>query len=333
MKQRYLLYTLTGLIFLALSLAGLDLYRFARLGNRQPATIIRIPPGSSLRAIAGSLAGRGLLSSSRRFIILARLQGNAGRLQAGEYRLPANASPLQIISLLSRGRQLEHRLTIPEGFTLNQIGARLAARGLCPQEEFARLVRDPALLKRWHIPGPSLEGYLFPSTYNYTRSSGIRKLLKRMVLTGERVFAELKARAPPPSLTRHQILTLASIIQKEAGNDEEMPLIASVFYNRLQRGMRLASDPTTIYALGAAFDGNLTRKDLRNPSPYNTYRHRGLPPGPICSPGRQAIAAALVPAKSEYLYFVSRNNGRHYFSRTLREHNRAVRRFQLGKRR
>ncbi len=119
------------------------------------------------------------------------------------------------------------------------------------------------------------------------------------------------------------------MIQKEAGNTAEMPLIASVFYNRLRRNMRLASDPTTIYALGRNFDGNLTRRDLKNPSPYNTYRHRGLPPGPICSPGRQAIRAALDPATTDYLYFVSRNNGRHYFSRTLKEHNRAVRRYQL----
>jgi len=151
-----------------------------------------------------------------------------------------------------------------------------------------------------------------------------------MLKTGKQKFLEISAASPATPFNRHQILTLASIIQKEAGNLEEMPLIAAVFHNRLQRKMRLASDPTTIYGLGEKFDGNLRRRDLKDSSPYNTYRFKGLPPGPICNPGSDAIQAALNPAVSDYLFFVSRNNGSHQFSKTYTEHKRAVKKYQLG---
>ena len=150
-----------------------------------------------------------------------------------------------------------------------------------------------------------------------------------MLNVGQKQLQKLMGSNPDNNLNQHQILTLASIIQKEAGNNDEMPIIASVFHNRLQRKMRLASDPTTIYALGESFDGNLRRNDLRHPSPYNTYRHRGLPPGPICSPGNEAISAAINPDQTEYLFFVSRNNGQHQFSKTFKEHNQAVKKYQL----
>jgi UPF0755 protein len=256
--------------------------------------------------------------------------GNTG-LKAGEFRLPADATPLEIIAILDRGRSLERQVTIPEGFTLLQIGARLTACNICRAAEFEKLVHAPELLRQWRIPANTLEGYLFPSTYNYTRNTRTKELLENMLATGLKIYNQLRQTAPATKLSRHQILTLASIIQKEAGNEAEMPLISSVFHNRLKHHMRLASDPTTIYALGQMFDGNLTRRDLQNPSPYNTYRHHGLPPGPICSPGRQALSAALKPAVTNYLYFVSRNDGHHYFSRTLKEHNWAVRRYQLQK--
>ncbi|MCK5540759.1 MAG: endolytic transglycosylase MltG, partial [Deltaproteobacteria bacterium] len=161
------------------------------------------------------------------------------------------------------------------------------------------------------------------------RQTSCRQIVEQMLNTGQKQFQQLAARDLDHNLNRHQILTLASLIQKEAGNNGEMPVIASVFHNRLQLKMRLASDPTTIYALGENFDGNLRRRDLRNPSPYNTYRHRGLPPGPICSPGNQAIMAVINPEPTDFLYFVSRNNGHHQFSRTYKEHNQAVRKYQL----
>ena len=312
------------LIFTALmagltALAGLDLYRFAYQSGSQPAKLIIIEPGSSLKKIARELKDCNLISSSERFIILNRLLQSSTLLKAGEYRIEAAASPLQIIATLKQGQVFQRWISIPEGFTLRQIEARLQAKGLCQNDEFKQLTSLPT----------NLEGYLFPSTYSYSRQTSCRQIVEQMLFAGQKQFQKLLAKSPDNTLNKHQILTLASIIQKEAGNNDEMPVIASVFHNRLQRKMRLASDPTTIYALGENFDGNLRRRDLRHPSPYNTYRHRGLPPGPICSPGTEAIRAAINPARTDYLYFVSRNNGQHQFSRTLKEHNQAVRKYQL----
>ncbi|MEA3333050.1 MAG: endolytic transglycosylase MltG [Pseudomonadota bacterium] len=325
---------ITLMIFASLAaslttLAAFDLYHFAHRAGSQPAKLIIIEPGSPLKKIALKLQNHKIINSSQRFIILNRILQSSNLLKAGEYRIMAAASPLQIITTLKQGRVYQRQISIPEGFTLQQIGARLQAHGLCQKDDFKELSTSPTILKRWQIPGSNLEGYLFPSTYNYSRQTSCRQIVVQMLNTGQKQLQKLTAKNSDDSLNRHQILTLASIIQKEAGNNDEMPLIASVFHNRLQRKMRLASDPTTIYALGENFDGNLRRKDLRNPSPYNTYRHRGLPPGPICSPGDEAISAVINPDQTDYLYFVSRNNGRHQFSKTLKEHNRAVRKYQL----
>ncbi len=325
---------ITLIIFasLAASLTTLvvfDLYNFAHRAGSQPAKLIVIEPGSSLKKIASTLQKHKLISSSQRFIILNRIRQSSTQLKAGEYRIQAAASPLQIIETLKQGRVYQRQVSIPEGFTLNQIGARLQAAGICPKNKFKQFISSPTILKRWQTPGPNLEGYLFPSTYSYSRQTSCQQILELMLKTGQKQFQQLAVNSSDNPLNQHQTLTLASLIQKEAGNNDEMPIISSVFHNRLQRKMRLASDPTTIYALGEKFDGNLRRRDLRHPSPYNTYRHRGLPPGPICSPGNAAIKAALNPAATDYLYFVSRNNGQHQFSRTLKEHNQAVRKYQL----
>ena len=311
------------------ALIGLDLYGFAHRAGSQPSKLILIEPGNSLRKITCKLQENRLISSGKRFIFLTRLLQSSTLLKAGEYLIEKNASPLQIITTLKQGRVFQRQVSIPEGFTLRQINTRLQAKGLCRNDEFIQLTTSPTNLKKWQIQGPNLEGYLFPSTYNYSRQTSCRQIVEQMLNTGQKQFQQLAARDLDHNLNRHQILTLASLIQKEAGNNGEMPVIASVFHNRLQLKMRLASDPTTIYALGENFDGNLRRRDLRNPSPYNTYRHRGLPPGPICSPGNQAIMAVINPEPTDFLYFVSRNNGHHQFSRTYKEHNQAVRKYQL----
>lgn len=311
------------------TLAVFDLYHFAHQAGSQPAKLIIIEPGSSLKKIARKLQKNEFISSSQRFIILNRFLQSSNLLKAGEYRIKAAASPMQIITTLKQGRVYQRQISIPEGFTLRQIGARLQAHGLCQKDEFKEITNSAANLKDWQIIGPNLEGYLFPSTYNYSRQSSCRQIMEQMLTVGQKQLQKLMGSNPDNNLNQHQILTLASIIQKEAGNNDEMPVIASVFHNRLQRKMRLASDPTTIYALGESFDGNLRRKDLRHPSPYNTYRHRGLPPGPICSPGNEAISAAINPDQTEYLFFVSRNNGQHQFSKTFKEHNQAVKKYQL----
>ncbi len=318
-----------SLIASLVTLAVFDLYNFAHKAGSQPHQIILIEPGSSLKKIAQQLYSRKLINSRQRFIILNRLLQSSTLLKAGEYEIKRAANPLQIIATLKAGQVYQRQFNIPEGFTLRQIGARLQALGLCRNGRFKELTSSPELLKNWLLPGPNLEGYLFPSTYNYNRQSSCRQVLEMMLNAGQKQFNKLVHKNPDNSLNKHQLLTLASLIQKEAGNNDEMPVISSVFHNRLHKNMRLASDPTTIYALGENFDGNLKRCDLRHPSPYNTYRHRGLPPGPICSPGNEAIKAALAPARTDYLYFVSRGNGQHQFSRTLKEHNRAVRKYQL----
>ncbi|HIE06580.1 MAG TPA: endolytic transglycosylase MltG [Desulfarculaceae bacterium] len=327
-RKSILILLLAAMIFL--TLAGFDLYRFAHHSNRQPAKIILITPGSSLRKITRILTADKLINSERRFIILNRLLRSSALLKAGEYQIAAGASPLEIISTLQQGISLQHKISFPEGFTLKQIKNRLIARDLCPAAALEQLTNNPNQLKKWQLPATGLEGYLFPSTYHYNHQTSCRKIIEQMLETGKQRFLEISAASPATPLNRHQILTLAAIIQKEAGNLEEMPLIAAVFHNRLQRKMRLASDPTTIYGLGEKFDGNLRRRDLKSSSPYNTYRFKGLPPGPICSPGSDAIKAALNPAVSDYLFFVSRNNGSHQFSKTYTEHKRAVKKYQLG---
>lgn len=323
-----LLFLLTMSLSL-LILAGTDLYWFAHRNNKQPATVVVIEPGSSLKKIAQTLADQQLISSKFRFSILNRIRQSSATLKAGEYEIAAGADPLNIITTLQQGVSLQHKISFPEGFTLKQIKERLVAKNICTTGEFERITTAADNLKKWQIPAKTLEGYLFPSTYCYSRKTACSEIIDSMLKTGREKFHKLKATSPKTGLNRHQVLTLASMIQKEAGNDEEMPLIAAVFCNRLRRNMRLASDPTTIYGLGDKFDGNLRRRDLKHPSPYNTYNHKGLPPGPICSPGSSAIKAALNPATSDYLFFVSRNNGTHQFSKTYSEHQQAVKKYQL----
>ena len=331
---KFLLLTAMAVALLA-ALFAFELYRFAHRPSVRQTTVFQVQPGDSLKAISRRLEQQELITSARQFSLLVRLRGLGSRLQAGEYECKAGKTPLEIIELLRSGRVKTYQVTIPEGFTMREIG-NLLAGGPCSRDEFNRLVVDRDFMEKWGIQAASCEGYLFPSTYHYTRNTSCGQLLSLMLKTFNDQYRKILAAAKkPPAYHRHELITLASIVQKEAGNEEEMPLIAAVIFNRLRKGMRLECDPTVIYGLGERFDGNLRKKDLRDSSPYNTYRHRGLPPGPICNPGAAALRAVFSPASVDYLYFVSRNNGSHYFSSTLKEHNRAVNRFQKkrGKRR
>ncbi len=291
------------------------------------ATVIFIPRGSGVRRITALLAEKGIIADDLRLPLLARLTGLGGRLRAGEFRLRPGLTPLGLLRLLEQGRVVQHRITIPEGWTVHQVASLLAARGWVDATRFLALARDARFISSLGLHVPSLEGYLFPDTYVLVRgATDERRILGMMVSRFLAVWQDLAADADT-TLSRNQVVILASIVEKETGAAAERPLIARVFLNRLARGMRLQSDPTVIYGL-ASFDGNLTRKDLRRRTPYNTYVIPGLPPGPICNPGRASLAAVLHPADSDALYFVSRNDGTHQFSRTLREHNRAVRLYQ-----
>jgi UPF0755 protein len=241
-------------------------------------------------------------------------------------------APVKILDLLTKGAVINYPVTIPEGYTMKQIAGLLHSEGLVDREKFLSLAHDRAVLDRHGIPGVNLEGYLYPDTYQLARGISASTAIETMVRRFWALVGPLRKRAQDMGMKMEEVIILASIVEKETGLAEERPTIASVFLNRLKRRMRLESDPTVIYGL-KDFDGNLRREDLSSPTPYNTYVIRGLPPGPIANPGLEAIKAVLYPAKTNYLYFVSKNDGSHHFSKTFSEHEKAVRIYQKNKRR
>lgn len=292
--------------------------------------IVSITPGMPLKKISATLAKQNLIRNAISFQLLAHLQKKQGQIQVGEYELSPSMTPKEILARVTSGKTILHAVTIPEGYRITEIAALLEERGLANREEFIKQSQDSELIQSTGIPASSLEGYLFPETYHFSRNTSERKIIQKMLNTfKEQVAApELKDRAKALNLSFHQIVTLASLIEKETGVDEERKIISSVFHNRLKKNMRLQTDPTVIYAI-SNFDGNIRKKDLSIDSPYNTYKYRGLPPGPIASPGLQSILAALAPNDTGYLYFVSRKDGSHQFSSNLIDHNRAVQKYQL----
>lgn len=329
MKRRLLL-CIVILALLPLLICGGYYARFLRQAVSPSAPItISVTRGSSFGTVAQRLNRAGVISNVIGFKVLARLRGDASAIQAGDYHFAESANPGQILDRLVTGDVELHRLTIPEGFSIKEINERLQHSDFQDAATFLLLTSDATLIHKLGIKAASLEGYLFPETYTFDSRTNSRQLIRAMV---DQCLAELTPalldKAKKQNLNRHQLLTLASIIQKEAGNNSEMPLISAVFHNRLRRGIALQADPTVIYGV-KDFDGNLTRRHLREITPYNTYRVPGLPPGPIASPGRTALQAAANPATVNYLYFVARGDGSHKFSNTLREHNAAVRRYQL----
>jgi UPF0755 protein len=324
-----------GAIILLIGLAFyyIWIYYHTPGGTDPQSHIVNIEKGSSLRQIATQLHRVGLIRHTGMFILYVRWHYPNNHLQAGEYALQATMSIAQIADIIHRGGIVYHLLTIPEGFTVRDIATLIEAKGFGKQRHILSLAQDKAFIAALGLSVPSLEGYLFPDTYHVPRDISERDLLALMVRTLEtRYTAEIAAKGQQLNMTRHEVLTLASLIEAEAQVDEERPLISAVYHNRLQRGMRLQCDPTVIYALGERFDGNLHKADLLIDSPYNTYRYAGLPPGPIANPGQRAIIAAVSPAPVDYLYFVATGkNGAHQFSHTLKEHNNAVRKYQLNR--
>lgn len=290
--------------------------------------IVVISEGATFLQAAALLERERLIRSRSAFVMLGKSQEADRKIQPGEYELNAAMPPADILSKLLAGRVLLHAVTIPEGYTVNQIADVLEGQRITSRAEFLRLASDKSFLKTLGISAETVEGYLFPDTYRFARGTPAKDVVRTMVDQLGRVMTEeWQARAKDMNLTIHHVLTLASVIEKETGSGDERPHISSVFHNRLKKRIPLQSDPTVIYGL-PNFDGNLRKKDLSHPSPYNTYRWAGLPPGPIASPGVDSIRAALYPATSKYLYFVSRNDGTHHFSTTLVEHNRAVEKYQ-----
>jgi UPF0755 protein len=316
----------------ALATFYLWLYYHAPAGQEAHPQVIDIPLGASLRQIATRLEQAGVIRHRWMFVLYAAWLRPGPHLQAGEYTLHATLSPVQLVDILRSGKGARHILTVPEGLTVRDIAALVAAKGLGDRQAIVEMAHDQAFIASLGLEVSSLEGYLFPDTYHVPRGLNARDLLTLMVRTLHANYTEeTAARGRYLGLSQHEVLTLASLIEKEARLDAERPLIAAVYHNRLQQGMRLQCDPTVIYALGEYFDGNLRKADLNLDSPYNTYRYVGLPPGPIASPGRRSIEAAVAPAAVDYLYFVAtKQDSRHQFSRTLPEHDAAVRKYQLS---
>lgn len=295
--------------------------------------LFEIRAGESLSGVARALEDRGLIRSALALRGLARVQSLETELKVGEYELSPGLSSLEIVQILASGRVRTHPVVIPEGIRAAEIADRLARERLVDREEFLRVVFDPDSPKRFSVEGPTLEGYLFPDTYRFARGLSASKIAEAMVDEFREVYRTIRADSPSSDLSMRELVTLASIVEKETGVPEERPLIAAVFLNRMQRGMRLETDPTVIYGI-ADFDGNLRRIHLDDAeNPYNTYQIPGLPPGPIASPGRDAMRAVLEPADSPFLFFVSRNDGTHIFSKSYRDHSRAVVHFQKQRRR
>ncbi|MGE5841067.1 MAG: endolytic transglycosylase MltG, partial [Deltaproteobacteria bacterium] len=272
----------------------------------------------------------GLISNKTLFVLWTRVKGYGKDIRAGEYSLSPAMPPVQLMEILRKGLVILHPVTIPEGFTREQIAEVLAAKGLVDKKLFLELTQNKAVLRHYGIPGPSLEGYLFPDTYHFSRGMPASAILDTLVKRFKQVVIPLRERLEVPGMKFEEVVILASIVEKETGRPEERPLIASVFLNRLRLGMRLESDPTVIYGI-ENFDGDLKKKDLVEKTPYNTYVIHGLTPGPIANPGLESIKAVIDPANTDYLYFVSKNDGSHHFSKTLAEHNRAVEIYQKKK--
>jgi UPF0755 protein len=294
--------------------------------------VVDIPAHEGVQGIATRLAEAGVIRSRVAFLAAATATGSLRSLKAGEYEIPRHASTPDIIDLLVSGRVRQHLVLHPEGATVGELARALAGERLAPAEEVIRAASDEKVLRALGVTGPSLEGYLYPDTYQFVRGMSVEEMLGRMV---QRMRAKLSPalveRARARGFDVHQLLTLASIIEREAVDREEQRLISAVFWNRLQLDMPLQADPTVQYA-AAKERRTLTRADLVADHPYNTYVRRGLPPGPIASPGLPAIEAAVDPAPVKYLYFVARDDRRHHFSTSVAEHNAAVARYRLSRR-
>ena len=320
-----------GAVLLLLLFSLLHTVFLSPAGSGSGITVVRIEPGSDLGSIGTALHQAGVIDSPRNFLWTARAAGLERKLRSGDYELDPSWNLPRLLEVLSSGRSRMLSVTFPEGTTMEGVAERLSAAGVTDGQAFLALARNRDFLAPLGIPGPTAEGFLFPETYLFASSSEPADVMKVMADQFRTVLAELEVEAPLGKRDLLDTVTLASIVEKETSMPEERPLVAAVFLNRLRKGYRLQSDPTVIYGM-ENFDGNITRRDLETDTPYNTYLIRGLPPGPIANPGRGALWAVLNPAPVEYLYFVSRNDGSHHFSLTLKEHNRAVRLYQLARR-
>lgn len=328
MKSKKIYFIIIPLLVLIL-LIGAGLLGVLHYVNNVPSVskdvIVQINRGEGLKTISSKLQANGVVVSDKLFILYVMYRGLQDRLIAGEYQFMSGSTMSQVSDKISRGDVVVYKVTIPEGMTVGEIGRLLQDNRIVGKEEFIRLTRDKELqaeLLRDEAVG--FEGYLFPDTYSYIKGITALELISIMVERFNSVYGSLGTTRGDINLSENEIVTLASIIEKETGDASERPLVSAVFHNRLRIGMKLDSDPTVIYGMGEDFNGRLTRNDLNRMTDYNTYLLRGLPPGPIANPGKDSIVAALNPADVDFLYFVSKGDGTHHFSSNYKDHQRAV---------
>lgn len=325
-------------IYIALPLAAAftsykaaEHYFFAPLDRTsQTTSIFEVAPNENFHEVATDLEVKNFIRNRMAIRLLAKYQKKDTLVMAGEYEFSPSMSPQEILDAMVDGKMILRTVTIKEGATIKDIGPILEEAGVTSKSAFDAALNDPQLREDLKVPAASFEGYLFPETYRIQRNIAPQKVIRTLRNQLDAKWpAAWNVRLIELQMTKHQILTLASIIEKESGNAEEQPIVSSVFHNRLKKGMKLQSDPTVIYGI-PDFNGNITKADLLAPTPYNTYVISGLPPGPIANPGLTAIKAALYPGETNYLFFVGNGKGKHIFSETLEQHNQAVNVFQRG---
>ncbi|MES2962265.1 MAG: endolytic transglycosylase MltG [Bdellovibrionota bacterium] len=296
--------------------------------------VFEVSPGQSFKAVVRGLESQGLIKNARVLELYTRFTTGGPIVKVGEYAIPRNANPIEIMGIIRSGKSIEYPVTVAEGYNIFEVADVVERAKIASKEEFLALVRDRKLVKE--LTGEeraSLEGYLFPETYNVTKFTGPVGLIRMMVARFNENYAKA-TEGVTTTLSKHELVTLASIIEKETGAPEERPLISSVFHNRLKLNMKLQTDPTVIYGVWektGVWNKNISRADLLTPNRYNTYTFSGLPYGPISNPGYEALRAAFVPAESDFLFFVSKNEGTHVFSKDFGAHQKAVNDFQVNK--
>jgi len=319
--------------FLVATAVYVDIYIYAgKPVSAEPVKqVIIVKPGQKFKSLSQILYKKGVINHPAKFRLFSRIKGYDKNIKAGEYILSSTMTPKIILEIFVIGKVRLHRITMPEGYNLRQVAQVVSRAGFGTQADFFKAATNADLVHSKGIDAQTFEGYLFPDTYYFTKDATPEKIISSMVKRFWSVFKpEWKNRAKTLGFTIHQVVTLASIIEKETGAAVERPIISSVFHNRLKRRIRLESDPTVIYGI-KDFNGNITRRDLAENTPYNTYRIKGLPPGPIANAGIKAIEAVLYPADTRFLYFVSKKDNTHQFSTNLKDHNRAVQKYQLRK--
>lgn len=326
--------TLATVVFYAVM--GTLYYFNMPLGKGNATALVVLKKGEPVGTFLKKLESKGIKVNPSAFRLYLKLTGHSRDLKAGEYLVSTSHSIKTLTETLTQGKVYLHRVVVWEGLDMFDIARLMVQAGiLSRREDFLDAATNKALLKKLKVPGSTAEGFLFPETYRFPKDTLPKRVVEKMVYTfWNRITPEIPEKCKKTGFTLYQAVILASIIQKETFVKEEMPLISAVYHNRLKRGMRLQADPTVIYALKLKYGTeklHLTRKDLAVDSPYNTYLHKGLPPGPICNPGIDAIKAAVDPAPVDYLYFVAKGDGTHHFSRTLAEHDRAIQRYLKGR--